>query len=274
MARLALVDLRANTLKITRSGLIEVLRAQGIAAEPARFSPWGIRISERRLLTTSAPFRAGLFEIQDEGSQIVAALVDARPNMRVADVCAGAGGKTLALAMTMDNRGYLLASDVAAARLEETQRRLNRAGATCIELRLLTPGDDWRREEATSFDRVLVDAPCTGAGTWRRDPSARLRLQEAQLHAALARQAAILDHAALLVRIGGRLVYATCSLLFEENEAQVSGFLSRRPEFQLMPLDRAWPLPGAPPMRGDFLSLRPFAHDTDGFFAAVMERLA
>lgn len=270
----ASIDLRANTLKITRSELIEVLRAQGVAAEPTRFSPWGIRVSERRLLTNTEPFRAGLFEIQDEGSQVVAALVGAQPEMRVADLCAGAGGKTLAFAMTMQNRGYLLASDVSAARLDEARRRFDRAGATCIQLRLLTRGDHWQQGETAGFDRVLVDAPCTGTGTWRRDPSARLRLQEAHLHAAVARQAAILDHAAPLVRIGGRLVYATCSLLFEENEAQVSGFLSRRPDFEVVPLDRAWPLSGPAPAQGNFLSLRPLAHGTDGFFAAVMERVA
>jgi 16S rRNA (cytosine967-C5)-methyltransferase len=273
IARPAPVDLRVNTLKTTRPALTQTLRDLGVTARPTGFSPWGLRVDERRLLTDTEPFRAGLFEIQDEGSQLIAALVDARPGMRVADICAGAGGKTLALAMTMEHGGYLLASDVSATRLDEARHRLARAGASLVDLRLLPRGNGWQPEEIASFDRVLVDAPCTSTGTWRRDPSARFRLQEAHLQAAVTRQAAILDRAAPLVRIGGHLVYATCSLLSEENEAQVSGFLSRQSGFRLLPLERAWPLPGPPPARGDFLCLRPSTHETDGFFAAAMERV-
>ena len=198
-------------------------------------------------------------EIQDEGSQLVAALVDARPGMRVADLCAGAGGKTLALAMTMQNRGQLVACDVSAARLDGAVRRLRRAGVHNVERHLLEPGDKWIKRRAKTFDRVLVDAPCTGTGTWRRNPDARLRLTEADLAELLPKQAAILDQAAFLVRTGGRLVYATCSLLPEENEAQVTAFLARHPDFILA---------------GDFLSLSPARHGTDGFFAATLERRA
>ena len=158
-------------------------------------------------------------------------LVDARPGMRVADLCAGAGGKTLALAMTMQNRGQLVACDVSATRLDGAVRRLRRAGVHNVERHLLEAGDKWVKRRAGSFDRVLVDAPCTGTGTWRRNPDARLRLTEADLAELLPKQAAILDQAATLVRIGGRLVYATCSLLSEENEAQVTAFLSRHSGF-------------------------------------------
>ena len=251
------LDLRVNLLKATRDEARAALAAEGLEATPTPLSPWGLRIEGRRQVTTGAAFRAGLVEIQDEGSQLVAALVDARPGMRVADLCAGAGGKTLALAMTMQNRGQLVACDVSAARLDGAVRRLRRAGVHNVERHLLEPGDKWVKRRAGNFDRVLVDAPCTGTGTWRRNPDARLRLTEADLAELLPKQAAILDQAATLVRIGGRLVYATCSLLSEENEAQVTAFLSRHPGFC---------------SDGMSSSLTPARHGTDGFFAAVLER--
>jgi 16S rRNA (cytosine967-C5)-methyltransferase len=265
------LDLRVNLLKATREEALAALTAEGLDATPTPLSPWGLRIEGRRQVTTGAAFRAGLVEIQDEGSQLVAALTGARPGMRVADWCAGAGGKTLALAMMMQNRGQVLACDVSAARLEGAVRRLRRAGVHNAERHLVEPGDKWAKRRAGSFDRVLVDAPCTGTGTWRRNPDARLRLTEADLAELLPKQAAILDQAAPLVRSGGRLVYATCSLLSEENEAQVTAFLARHPGFALVPLARAWP-GGAPPNLGDYLSLTPARHGTDGFFAAVLER--
>ena len=213
-------------------------------------------------------------EIQDEGSQLVAALLGARPGQRVCDFCAGAGGKTLALAATMDNRGQIVACDTSAARLANATIRLRRAGASNVERHLLEPGDKWAKRRAETFDRVLVDAPCTGTGTWRRNPDARQRLAATDLAELTARQAAILDAAAPLVRKRGRLVYATCALLEEENEAQVMHFLARHPGFSLVPLARAWPFDGAPPCTGDFLALTPARHGTDGFFAAVLERAA
>jgi 16S rRNA (cytosine967-C5)-methyltransferase len=215
-----------------------------------------------------------LIEIQDEGSQLIAALVDASPGQRVCDFCAGAGGKTLALAMTMANRGTLFACDTSAARLENAARRLRRAGVSNAERHLLQPGDKWTKRRAESFDRVLVDAPCTGTGTWRRNPDARLRVTEADLADHAARQAAILCAAAPLVRKHGRMVYATCAMLPEENETQVMHFLARHPGFSVVPLDRAWPLDSVLPCTGDFLVLTPARHGTDGFFAAVLERVA
>ncbi len=143
-----------------------------------------------------------------------------------------------------------------------------------MEQHLIAPGDKWAKRRAGSFDRVLVDAPCTGCGTWRRNPDARLRLTETDLAELAVKQAAILDTASRLVRPGGRLVYATCSLLPMENEEQVTGFLSRHPDFAVVPLREAWPLEGAPPCPGDFLSLTPLRHETDGFFAAVLQRAA
>jgi 16S rRNA (cytosine967-C5)-methyltransferase len=191
--------------------------------------------------------------------------------MRVVDWCAGAGGKTLALAAAMANRGQIVACDVSASRLEGAVRRLRRAGVTNVERHLMEPGDKWAKRRAGTFDRVLVDAPCTGTGTWRRNPDARHRLSERDLLELERKQSSILDAASRLVRTGGRLIYATCSLLEQENEGQVSAFLIRHPEFVLVPLAQVWALQGAAP-QGDMLSLTPARHGTDGFFAAVLER--
>ncbi len=266
------LDLRVNLLKATREDAQAALAAEGFQTAPTPLSPWGLRLGFRAPLTTGVAFQSGVVEIQDEGSQLLAALVGTRPGMRVADWCAGAGGKTLALAMTMENRGYVAACDVSAKRLESATRRLRRAGVSNVERHLIESGDKWAKRRAGTFDRVLVDAPCTGTGTWRRNPDARQRLTERDLAELLPRQAAILDAAAVLVRTGGRLVYGTCSLLPEENEAQVSGFLSRHPAFRLVRLAEAWALPGPAPCAGAFLSLTPRAHGTDGFFGAVLER--
>ena len=268
------LDLRVNLLKATRDQVRVALAAEGIESVPTPISPWGLRVAGRRPVTSGAAFAAGLVEIQDEGSQLVAALVGAAPEMRVADWCAGAGGKTLALAMTMDNRGHIAACDVSAPRLEGAVRRLRRAGVHNVERHLVEPGDKWAKRRAGSFDRVLVDAPCTGIGTWRRNPDARLRLRPEDLAELAAKQAIILAHAARLVRVGGRLVYATCSLLTDENEAQVDAFLAANAAFAPVPLARAWNLPGPPPGPGPYLLLTPRTHDTDGFFAAVLERRA
>jgi 16S rRNA (cytosine967-C5)-methyltransferase len=273
------LDLRVNLLKATREDALAALVAEGLEVAPSPLSPWGMRIDARRPVTSGPAFQTGLVEIQDEGSQLVAALVDARPGMRVADWCAGAGGKTLALAMTMENRGQLLACDVSAHRLDGAVRRLRRAGVHNVERHLVVAGDKWAKRRAGSFDRVLIDAPCTGTGTWRRNPDARHRLKQTDLDELVPKQAAILEEAAKLVRISGRLVYATCSLLPEENEAQVSGFLDRHPAFRLRPLTADGTLPtGLPDAAafggGPFLQLTPRAHNTDGFFAAVLDRVA
>lgn len=264
------LDLRVNTLKTTREAAQAALAAEGITAEPTPLSPWGLRVSGRLPVTTGPAFRDGLVEIQDEGSQIVALMADARPGMRVADWCAGAGGKTLALAACMQNRGHIVACDVNVRRLDAAVRRLRRAGVHNVERHLTEAGDRWVKRRAGSFDRVLVDAPCTGTGTWRRNPDARLRLTEADLRELTAKQASILDAAAPLCRPGGRLVYATCSLLPAENETQVNAFLTRRPDFRRLPATAVWA--GAPP--GDDLHLTPARNGTDGFYCAVLERVA
>ncbi len=266
------LDLRVNLLKGTREEAQAALAAEGWDARPTPFSSWGLRIEGRRPVTAGPAFQSGLVEIQDEGSQLIAALTDARPGMRVVDWCAGAGGKTLALAAMMGNRGQIVACDVSASRLEGAVRRLRRAGVNNVERHLMVPGDKWAKRRAGAFDRVLVDAPCTGTGTWRRNPDARHRLTEQDLLELTRKQSSILDAARSLVRVGGRLVYATCSLLQEENEGQVSAFLLRHPEFVLVPLDQCWPFETSDVVSGGMLSLTPARHGTDGFFAAVLER--
>jgi 16S rRNA (cytosine967-C5)-methyltransferase len=275
MEQTAPLDLRANLLRTTRDSARLALAAEGIVAEPTALSPWGLRVADRRPVGGTAAFREGLIEVQDEGSQLVALLTDARPGMRVADYCAGAAGKTLALAAMMHNRGHIVACDVSAARLEGAGRRLRRAGVDNAERHLLVAGDKWRKRRGRSFDRVLVDAPCTGSGTWRRNPDARLRTTETDLNELISKQTTILEDASDLVRPGGRLVYATCSLLPEEDEMQIERFLGRHPDFVMRPVPALWAelRPDVPaPVETDCLALSPGRHGTDGFFAAVLER--
>jgi 16S rRNA (cytosine967-C5)-methyltransferase len=275
------LDLRANALKGTREDAAAALMAEGIATEPTPLSPWGLRIPSRRPVTATRAYQSGLVEVQDEGSQLVALLADARPGLRVCDLCAGAGGKTLAMAASMANRGRITACDVSAARLEGAARRIRRAGVDNAERHLLVAGDKWAKRRAGAFERVLVDAPCTGTGTWRRNPDARLRTGHKDLAELLMKQREILSMSADLVRPGGTLVYATCSLLPEEDEAQVDAFLSAHPDFTPVPLAEAWTaagLPAPPPPSATgagaapYLLLTPASHGTDGFFAAVLRR--
>jgi 16S rRNA (cytosine967-C5)-methyltransferase len=275
------LDLRANLLRATREQAADALAAEGIGTETMAYSPWGLRIPDRRPILASRAFTEGLVEIQDEGSQLIALLTGAAPGMRVADYCAGAAGKTLAVAAMMRNRGRITACDVSATRLEGAVKRLRRAGVDNAERHLLQPGDRWAKRRAEQFDRVLVDAPCTGAGTWRRNPDARFRTEQADLRELITKQSAILDTAGTLVRPGGRLVYATCSVLPEENGRQVEQFLLRHEDFVAMPLREVWaevgPAQGAaaaPPCDGAWLELAPHSHGTDGFFAAVLQRRA
>jgi 16S rRNA (cytosine967-C5)-methyltransferase len=269
------LDLRVNLLRGSRESALAALAGEGIIAEPTRYSPWGMRLPKREPIMATRAYTTGLIEVQDEGSQLIAALVGARPGMRVADLCAGAAGKTLAMAMTMQNKGKLLACDVSAPRLAGAAKRLVRAGVDNAETHLLLPGDRWAKRRAGSFDRVLVDAPCTGSGTWRRNPDARARTTATDLAELRDKQHDILAMTADLTRPGGLLVYATCSLLPEEDEDQVARFAAEHPGFETVPLATAWEaagLPGAPPGDGPNLLMTPARHGTDGFFAAVLRR--
>ncbi|MFQ5844607.1 MAG: RsmB/NOP family class I SAM-dependent RNA methyltransferase [Planctomycetota bacterium] len=268
-------DLRVNALKATREEARAALGAEGIDAAPTPLSPWGLRLARRRPLGGCPSFLSGLVEVQDEGSQIVSLMSDARPGMRVVDYCAGSGGKTLALAAAMANRGRIAALD-ASPRIERAAPRLARAGVDIATTRRIVPDDPWLGDHAAWADRVLLDVPCTGLGRWRRDPTARARLRPGDLEALVVRQRRILDEAQALVRPGGRLVYATCSLLGCENEEQVSAFLERHAGFAPVPAPQAWEtaIGGPCPSRAPYLLLTPARHGTDGFFAAILERRA
>ncbi|SME99415.1 16S rRNA (cytosine967-C5)-methyltransferase [Tistlia consotensis] len=269
------VDLRANAVKAGREEVRAALAREGIEAEPGRWSPWALRIDGRRPVAATAVFRNGEVEVQDEGSQLVALLADAQAGMRVCDFCAGAGGKTLALAAAMGNRGQIVACDVRGGRIDRAAQRLKRAGVDTVRRQVLQDErDPWVKKHKAGFERVLVDAPCSGSGTFRRNPEAKWRLSEAGLAELTALQARILESACRLVKPGGRLIYATCSLLPEENEAQVERFLAARPDFAVLPVAGVWAerLGGAPPAAGPFLKLLPARDGTDGFFLAVLER--
>jgi len=271
------VDLRVNTLKATRELAREALAKDGLASEPTPLSPIGLRLPARTQLSAQDSFRAGLVEVQDEGSQLAALLVGAKPGQAVVDFCAGAGGKTLVLAAAMENKGRLAALDIDKRRSERAAERLRRAGVFNTTRHILEPGNDpWIKRRVASFDRVLVDAPCTGTGTWRRNPDARWRLAPEQLERLVVEQASILGQAARLAKKGGRLIYVTCSLLPEENERQVEAFLAAHADFRVVPIAQAWAetIGGDCPSQGDFLRLTPRQHGTDGFFVAVLERVA
>lgn len=269
------LDLRINTLKTDRATAIKRLASEKVQAQPTPISPLGVRLKERIALVQSPTWRDGWVEVQDEGSQLVALLTDPKPGEAVCDFCAGAGGKTLALAAAMQNKGRLVACDVAEWRMDKAQDRFRRAGIHNITRRVLeSETDKWVKRSAKSFDRVLVDAPCTGTGTWRRNPDAKWQLQEQDLLELVERQASILASAARLVKPGGRLVYATCSVMAEENENQVLAFLSAHPDFQLLSVPHIWSAVAETPcpVTTDWLRLTPRTHHTDGFFAAALQR--
>jgi len=237
----------------------------------------GLRIPRGRVrIGSTVAFRNGLVEIQDEGSQIIALLTDARPGMTLVDFCAGAGGKTLALAASLGEDGDgVIACDVSSRRMQRMTVRLRRAGTRNVQRRVLaSERDPWIAENAGSADRVLLDVPCTG--TWRRHPEAKWRLTPGAARAAVERQRQIVLSACRLVKPGGRLIYATCSLLPGENERQVDWLLARRPEFTPVPVGDVWAetLGGPCPATGSMLRLSPASTGTDGFFAAVFKRRA
>jgi 16S rRNA (cytosine967-C5)-methyltransferase len=258
------VDLRVNTLKATRAQVLAALSAANIAAEPTPYATQGLRLSGRAPLQTLPVWRDGWIEPQDEGSQLLALLVAAQPGERIADWCAGAGGKTLALAAAMQDRGELWAMDIDAKRLQRLPPRLQRAGVHCVRLR--APGEAL---PDAGFDAVLVDAPCSATGTWRRQPEARLKPLD--LPALVHAQSQILVEAARCVRPGGRLVYATCSLLPAENTQVVERFLGEHAGFERVAADAVLRAQGVD-IPGRELQLYPHRHGTDGFFGACLRR--
>ena len=268
------LDIRANILKTTRDAVLAELTSEKLKAAPTLLSPMGVRITGRQTLGNHDGFKDGRFEVQDEGSQLVSMLADARPGQSVIDLCAGAGGKTLAIAAAMKNTGRIIACDVAVKRLERAKLRLRRAGVHNATLRVLETNDKWIKRQNESFDRVVIDAPCSGTGSWRRHPDARWRFTPDALANLTATQDSLLDQAAPLVKPGGRIVYITCSLLPEENQDRVKAFLVRNAQFRLLPVAEVWKsvFGTAAPTDNDTLTLTPASHDTDGFFVALLER--
>ena len=271
------VDLRVNTLKASVNRALEILKNDGLVAEPTPLSPIGLRLTDRRNIQMTTAVKGGFVEIQDEGSQLISLIADSKAGQKTIDFCAGGGGKTLALAAAMRDGGPLLACDTNKSRLEKLAPRLQRAGVSNINRHHLTgPEDPWLQEHRASAERVLVDVPCSGSGAWRRAPASKWRLTADALQRYTTMQAVILDQASLLVKPGGRLIYATCSVLPQENEDQIHAFLSRAEMFNKLPIESLWGkiIGGTCPSRGDHLSLTPARTQTDGFFCAVLERLS
>jgi 16S rRNA (cytosine967-C5)-methyltransferase len=270
MMESAPLDLRVNVWRNTRGEAQKSLAQDGVKTAPAPFSPWGLRAQGKAFLSNTKAFVKGLVEIQDEGSQLIAHMCAAQSGQHILDYCAGAGGKTMALAAAMKNKGRIVAMDIEANRLEKARPRFRRAGVhDIIETRPLSDEKSrkWLRRQKETFDAVLVDVPCSGTGTWRRNPDMRWRNYGPSLEDLLVTQAEILEKVAKAVKPGGRLVYATCSLLPAENEDQVAKFLAAHPEFQPFEVQKELRDGDSPHMR-----LTPYRHNTDGFFAAVLVR--
>jgi len=283
LASRAPLDLRVNTRKGTRDEAAEALAH--LEPQPTRWSPYGLRImlspdAKSPAIHAEPAFLKGLIEVQDEGSQLATLCADAKPGEHVIDLCAGAGGKTLALAAAMEGRGQIYATDSDKRRLAPIHARIERAGAHNIQVRTpkgqAAPIDDL----AGRADLVLIDAPCTGTGAWRRNPDAKWRVRPGALATRLKDQAAVLDMAAALTKPAGRVAYITCSVLAEENGDQVRGFLSRHPQFMVVPPtdvagslgERAFMFRHAALMSEKGLLMTPRRTDTDGFYVAVMRR--
>jgi 16S rRNA (cytosine967-C5)-methyltransferase len=268
------LDLRVNTLKTNREDLLARFAEEGIAAIPGPLSPIAVRLREKPALAKHALFLEGTFEVQDEGSQLLGYLMEPKRGELVVDFCAGAGGKTLLLGALMKNTGRLYAYDVSDKRLAKLKPRLARSGLSNVHpARIENERDTKIKRLAGKADRVLVDAPCSGLGTLRRNPDLKWRQNEASVAELTVKQASILDAAAKMVRPGGRLVYATCSLLTAENDAIIEAFLASHPEFTLTPAATVLAKHGID-LEGDYLRLLPHKHNTDGFFAAVLDKKA
>jgi len=276
--RPAPLDLRVNTMKAKREEAQAALAEAGITAEPTPYSAWGLRVEGKPALNKAAAFNDGLVEVQDEGSQLLALLTDAKRGEMVVDFCAGAGGKTLALGAAMRNTGRLYAFDVSGHRLDALKPRLARSGLSNVHpVQIAHERDDRIKRLAGKIDRVLVDAPCSGLGTLRRNPDLKWRQSPKSVQELQEKQRLILAAAAKLLKPGGRLVYATCSLLAAENEQVVQGFdTEMAQEFEVVPvlglLQAAKVANAEDLVSGPWLRLWPHRHQTDGFFAAVWLR--
>jgi 16S rRNA (cytosine967-C5)-methyltransferase len=271
------LDLRVNLIKSGRAEVLEELRAHHVAANETRFSPDGIRLATKPALTQWPAYREGRIEVQDEGSQLIARLLQPRRGEMVVDFCAGAGGKTLALGALMRSSGRLYAFDINQRRLEGLGPRLKRSGLSNVHPIAIRSETDIRVKRLHGkCDRVLVDAPCSGSGTLRRNPDLKWRFDEAELARVNGVQHAVLAAAARLPKRGGRLVYATCSLLARENQQVVEAFLAAHPEYRLVAAHDVLTAQGINVEQAarfaPYFVMLPHLHGTDGFFAAILER--
>lgn len=267
------LDLRVNAIKATREDVMTELSQAPILCESTPFAPLGIRIIKKPALQNLPLFKKGLIEVQDEGSQLLSQIVGAKRGEMVVDFCAGAGGKTLSLGASMRNTGRLYAFDISDKRLAKLKPRLARSGLSNVHPVLIAHENDAKvKRLAGKIDRVLVDAPCSGLGTLRRNPDVKWRQSPQSIIELNEKQASILSGAARLVKAGGRLVYATCSILDEENEAIVEQFLASHEDFTLEPMSEILAEQKIDLTMGNYLKLSPLQHHTDGFFAAVLTR--
>ena len=267
------LDLRVNSIKATRDEVVAALAEAPIAAETMPYAPLGLRVLKKPALQNLPLFKSGAIEVQDEGSQVLSQIVGAKRGEMVVDFCAGAGGKTLALGALMRNTGRLYAFDISEKRLAKLKPRLARSGLSNVHpVQIAHERDAKIKRLAGKIDRVLVDAPCSGLGTLRRNPDVKWRQKVEAIAEMQEKQASILAGAARLLKGGGRLVYATCSLLNEENDFIVEQFLADHPDFTLVPMNKVLAEQKIELEMGDYLKLLPHKHQTDGFFAAVLER--
>ena len=271
-------DIRVNPLKLSdQRQLRDRLAGRGIKGHPTSLSPFGVRLQKRTRLDELQDWKKGLFDIQDEGSQLASLLCDARPGMQVADMCAGAGGKSLLMAAMMQNKGRILALDTSAERLERGGERLRRAGVHNVERKVVA--EKWSsRSWRGKFDRVVVDAPCSGSGTWRRQVDARWQLTPERLAYYQETQAILLEKARAMVAPGGRIIYITCSLLASEGAEQINNFLQTAPEFEPADIGDIWHDTvvaagggACPRHQPGMLQLLPGRDGTDGFFIAILQ---
>lgn len=262
------LDLRVNTLKTTREDAASALAAVGIETTPTPYAPTCLRVSGNHLIAGTIAFKEGHIEPMDEGSQLAALMVDAKPGMQVADLCAGAGGKTLALAAAMQNKGQIYATDSDARRLGNLAPRMKRADARNVHP-MRWPQDSNFSELNGKCDRVLLDVPCSGSGSWRRHPELKWRIDEAGIEKLTKTQSALLRTAAPLVKLGGLLVYITCSVLPAENEERIKLFLEKHSDFQVV-TDKS----GTAAANAYGARLSPHLHATDGFFISRLERIS
>lgn len=271
----ARVDLRVNSLLASKDDVLKEMSKTISEISEMPFSPMGFFWKKRLPIGNISLFQKGAFEVQGEAAQIASYLTDVKPGMRVLDCCAGAGGKTLSMAAMMENKGTIVACDVSQKRLSRMKERLKRANVHNVRTRVILDKEDpWIKKQKANFDRVVLDVPCSGTGTWARNADSKWRFAQSDLMELIEKQQAILKSVRHLVKPGGHLVYMTCSVLQEENEEQIKSFMANDNEYSVVPISEIWDQYIKKPMieNTEYLFLSPFKTQTDGFFVAVLKR--